>query len=220
MSTGKIILGALIGVGAIAAIPFTAGGSVLGGATLLASLAGAEALAIGAGVAGGVAGAAMGEKQKKDRKNENENRFKEGAKAGENATKEKFSSILKTQKERDVLVLISIKLGIYIAKIDNDLHSKEIEEINYLYFIVSNSPNTPVFVKSEIKKMLNINFKISYEEIIGEVKEFLEAKNSNEKKEFYEYFDKLIRKIIYADGHCHPAELDFLKKWMVELINF
>ena len=38
----RIILGAAIGVGAIAAAPFTGGGSVLGAATLAVSLSGIE----------------------------------------------------------------------------------------------------------------------------------------------------------------------------------
>lgn len=52
----KVIGGAVIGVGAVAAAPFTGGGSLLGGATLLTSLAGAGtiATAVGAGVAGAV----------------------------------------------------------------------------------------------------------------------------------------------------------------------
>lgn len=38
---GKILVGAFIGVGAIAAAPFTGGGSVLAGASLATSLLGA-----------------------------------------------------------------------------------------------------------------------------------------------------------------------------------
>lgn len=57
-----IILGAALGVGAIAAAPFTGGGSVLGAATLAASLSGfgtglaaATAGLVGAAVADGMA---------------------------------------------------------------------------------------------------------------------------------------------------------------------
>lgn len=55
----KMLGGAAIGVGAIAAAPFTGGGSLAGGATLLGSLAGAGtvAAALGAGVAGAVVAA-------------------------------------------------------------------------------------------------------------------------------------------------------------------
>ena len=40
MSFWKILGGAVLGVGAIAAAPFTGGGSILGAATLASSLAG------------------------------------------------------------------------------------------------------------------------------------------------------------------------------------
>ena len=59
MSNEKALLGAALGVGAIAAAPFTGGGSVLGVATLLGSLSG-----VGTGlatVAAGVVGYAMGD---------------------------------------------------------------------------------------------------------------------------------------------------------------
>lgn len=38
---GKALIGAVVGVGAIAAAPFTGGGSLFAGATLMSSLAGA-----------------------------------------------------------------------------------------------------------------------------------------------------------------------------------
>ncbi len=47
---GKILAGAAVGVGAVAAAPFTGGGSLLGAATLASSLAGAGTVAAAAGV--------------------------------------------------------------------------------------------------------------------------------------------------------------------------
>ncbi len=57
LKAGRLILGAIIGIGAVAAAPFTGGGSVLGGVTLAGSLSG-----IGTGiasVAAGLVGAAI-----------------------------------------------------------------------------------------------------------------------------------------------------------------
>lgn len=61
MSVWKIATGVVVGVGAVAAAPFTGGGSVLGAVSLLGSLAGAGtiATAVGAGLVGGAVGAAM-----------------------------------------------------------------------------------------------------------------------------------------------------------------
>ena len=46
MGLFKVLGGVAIGVGAIAAAPFTGGGSILGAATLVGSLTGAGALAV------------------------------------------------------------------------------------------------------------------------------------------------------------------------------
>ena len=62
LHVGHMLLGALLGVGAVAAAPFTGGGSVLGAATLASSLSGlgtglaaATAGTVGAAVADGMA---------------------------------------------------------------------------------------------------------------------------------------------------------------------
>ena len=57
LSMERIVLGAALGIGAVAAAPFTGGGSVLGAATLASSLSG-----IGTGLAAvtaGIVGAAI-----------------------------------------------------------------------------------------------------------------------------------------------------------------
>ena len=59
MSLEKAILGAVIGVGAVAAAPFTGGGSVLGAATLAGSLSGIGTCIAAAAAA--AAGAALGD---------------------------------------------------------------------------------------------------------------------------------------------------------------
>ena len=51
LKTGRLVLGAMIGIGAVAAAPFTGGGSVLGTTTLAGSLSG-----IGTGIASVAAG--------------------------------------------------------------------------------------------------------------------------------------------------------------------
>ena len=51
MSMERVLLGAVIGIGAVAAAPFTGGGSILGAATLAGSLSG-----IGTGIAAATAG--------------------------------------------------------------------------------------------------------------------------------------------------------------------
>lgn len=89
MSAGKILGGVLLGVGAIAATPFTGGGSLFAaGVSLSAALGGSATFAaLGVGVAGGTAGAVIAKKEKKDREKENKNHFIEGVKSGAIKTK-------------------------------------------------------------------------------------------------------------------------------------
>jgi|GEM_PF-2567963 len=213
MSAGKIIGGALLGVGAIAAVPFTGGGSLFAaGVSLSAALAGsATAIAIGVGFAGGTAGAIIGKKEKKDRKKENKNYFIEGVKSGAVKTKEKFISILKTQKERDELMLLSIKIGVYVSKIDGKIDDKELEELNKLSLFIEQNPSTPKVVKKEIKKIICSD--ITFAQLSKDIDAFLKDKPQNYKLQTIDFFNKLMETIINADGKVHSLESDCLKNW-------
>lgn len=65
MGMERILLGAVIGVGAVAAAPFTGGGSVLGAASLAGSLAGVGTClsAVAAGTVGAAMADAIGESE-------------------------------------------------------------------------------------------------------------------------------------------------------------
>ena len=77
MDAWKILGGVAIGVGAVAAAPFTGGGSVLAGATALSSLAGAGTIA--AAVGAGAVGAGVGAKMAYDEEQEKEEERKKQA---------------------------------------------------------------------------------------------------------------------------------------------
>lgn len=219
MSTGKILGGVLLGVGAIAAAPFTGGGSLFAaGVSLSAALGGgATAAAVGAGIAGGTIGATMASKEKKEKETANKNHFNEGVKSGENKVKEKFNSILKTQKERDELMLISIKIGIFVSKIDGTIDSRELEEINKLCLFINNNPTTPDFIKKEVNKIINSD--ITFNEINSQVNSFLEDKPNDYKSKTHDFFVKLIETIISSDGNSHPKEIEFLNIWKKKFKN-
>ena len=74
MGFGKILGLAVLGVGAIAAAPFTGGGSILGAATIAGSLAGAGtiAAAAGAGAVGAGVGYALSRKEEEEEEAKNE----------------------------------------------------------------------------------------------------------------------------------------------------
>jgi len=213
MSAGKIIGGALLGVGAIAAAPFTGGGSLFAaGVSLSAALgSGATVAAISAGFAGGTAGAVIAKKEKKDRQKENKNHFIEGVKSGAIKTKEKFSTILKTQKERDQLMLLAIKMGVYVSKIDGKIDDKELEELNKLSLFIEQNPSTPKVVKKEVKQIIKSD--ITFDVLSLDIDFFLEDKPENYRLQTIDFFNKLIETIINADGTVHLLEKDCLKNW-------
>ncbi|MFD1016198.1 hypothetical protein [Winogradskyella rapida] len=219
MSTGKILGGILVGVGAIAAAPFTGGGSLFAaGVSLSAALGGtAAAAAVGAGIAGGTAGAVIANKEKKEKEQANKNHFNEGVKSGENKAKQKFNTILKTQKERDELMLISIKIGVYVSKVDGVIDKNELEELNKLCLFINQNPTTPQFIKEEVNRIINSN--ITYSELNIEIDKFLETKSENYKSQTIIFFDKLIATIINADKYEHTKESEFLKNWRKKYQN-
>jgi uncharacterized membrane protein YebE (DUF533 family) len=220
MSTGKIIGGVLIGVGAIAAAPFTGGGSLFAaGVSLSAALGGSAAIgaAVGAGALGGAAGAGIAYKEKQDNRKANDNHFKEGMKSGSNRTKQKFSTILKTQKERDKLMLLSIKIGVYVSKIDGHIDPRELAEIEKLSLFINHNPTTPEFIKKEVQKIIKSD--ISFKEIHDDMDDFLKDKSKPYIKKTINFYTKLIETIINADKKAHPQEEEFLKNWKSQFQN-
>lgn len=220
MSTGKILGGVLIGVGAIAAAPFTGGGSLFAaGVSLSAALGGtaATAAAAAAAVAGGATGAAISSKEKKEKELANKNHFNEGVKSGENNVKRKFNTILRSQKDRDELMLISIKLGVYVSKVDGVIDKNELEELNKLCLFIDQNPTTPKLIKEEVNKIINSD--ITYSELNIEIDRFLETKSENYKSQMIIFFDKLIATIINADKYEHTKETEFLKNWRKKYQN-
>lgn len=211
MAVGKILLGVAIGVGAVAAAPFTGGGSVFGGATLLASLTGAGTLATGAGVIGGVAGHLISKKEDEITQNKSNNDFKSGMKAGEKATKQKFASFLQTQRNRDEYLILATYIGVHVAKCDGEFHDKEQSEIKNYIRIITESPLTPQKLKSELLRIADSE--INFLEVRNATVKFLEGKTPAMKKEILISLKELIDNVIRADGNEHPLEKRFLSQW-------
>ena len=129
MGLFKILGFAALGVGAVAAAPFTGGGSLLGAASLAGSLAGAGTIATTAGVAGAVVGAVSTALDSDETIQEANRARKEGYEMGfkeaEVETKKKFLELL---KENDNLRLGGVALSLHVAKLDG-LDDSEVEYI-------------------------------------------------------------------------------------------
>lgn len=152
MSWGKILTGVAIGVGAVAAAPFTGGGSILGAAALGSSLAGAGTLAAAAGA--GVAGAAIAnsisdsdeEKGREQGKKEAAVEYTIKLKKLEKKLASAFAGV-----ENHFNAIIALEaVGVACAACDGDFSKNEREEIGeFVKGMLAH--NIPENVKAKIK---------------------------------------------------------------------
>lgn len=209
---GKVLAGVAIGVGAVAAAPFTGGGSLLAGSTLAASLTGAGAIAAatGAGLTGAVVGGVMAETEDEERRADIDRGRAEGKAEG------KAESSLEAEKlaEELVIALKSVKsvdnhfrtiialeaVGVACAACDGDFSDEERVEIG-------------AFVKGMLSQSIPENVKEKLQAVYDNpptVKEaFLLAKESGLALGFYE---DVIKVVMNVDG-IKQEEREFVQAW-------
>lgn len=157
MGWGKILTGAVIGVGAVAAAPFTGGGSILGTAALTSSLAGAGtiAAATGLGVAGAAIGGAMSDNDREEGKEEGRIEGKAEVQVQIAKLEKKLQSSLKALKSNDehFQAIIALEaVGVACAACDGDFSANEKEEIGeFVNGMMEQS--IPVKVKEKIQRV-------------------------------------------------------------------
>jgi len=157
---GKILAGVAVGVGAVAAAPFTGGGSLLGGASLIASLTGAGAIAsaVGAGTVGGLVGAAIADSNENEKKNiKEQGRSEERAKNALKIEKleNKLSQALEKLKSHDEhfkAIIAMEAVGVACAACDSDFSDNERKEIGeFVKGMIAQ--NIPKDVKEKIQNI-------------------------------------------------------------------
>ncbi|KDN96191.1 hypothetical protein EI16_07850 [Hydrogenovibrio marinus] len=202
---GKAAVGGVVGVAAVAAAPFTGGGSLLGGASLLASLTGAGVVAGAAGVAGATAASKLGERVEKGAKDRarTEGYLKAKAEADivEKQLKEKLASVLQETDDCFRAIVAMCAVGISVAACDGEIAPSERENIEQ-FISGKAAEKLPTLVKSRIEEMyLNP----------PNVKEAFElAKQAGVDMEF---FDEIILVIIMADDIEHEKEIAYAVAW-------
>ncbi len=158
---GKVLLGAVIGVGAIAAAPFTGGGSLLAGASLATSLAGAGAVAGIAGVVGAGAGAVVqgvqNELKEEDIKNAKRESFEDGVNEG------KAKTVNEVKKYVD-FYLATTALSYYIARCDGSISEEEELEIDFDLDAIKKNVDIPDAIKNEMVK-ISKNDSVTFDEV-------------------------------------------------------
>lgn len=212
MGVGKIlgyaVGGAVLGVGAVAAAPFTGGGSILGAISLASSLAGAGAVAAGtAAVAGGAAAYVA---KKEEDKDENIANLRKKAQDLEDDLKKAIQKF-KGDLEYFNFIIGATALGISMANANGVIVPEEINEIEEFVGGIANS-NYPLHIKEAIKNLYdekpNFNTAMLYLEKINP---------SN-----YPSLRNLIELVALADGILHEQQEAFLKAFdsQISLIDY
>jgi flavin-dependent dehydrogenase len=203
----KIIGGAAIGIGAIAAVPFTGGGSLLGGATLAASLTGAGTLAAaaGAGIAGAAAGQALSNNDKK-KIEEMLTKQKVKHEFEKNKLVAKMNQILKDSTKIYDYIIAMHAIGLATANADGNISEEESQEIDeFVSGVLSNK--FPENVKNQIKILSEDPPSLST------AYAFLEKADMTEQG--WKNVEDLIDSVISADGYEDEKEIAFKEAWKV-----
>lgn len=205
---GKILAGVAVGVGAVAAAPFTGGGSILAGISAASSLAGAgaAAAAVGAGAAGGVAGAVMAqasEDEKTAARNAGRAEGKAETKIAIDELANRLDDALHSLKSHDAHFKAIIALeavGVACAACDDDFSDAEKEEIGE-------------FVKGMVAASIPESVKAKINDIYDNpptIKEaFVLAQDSGLEMSI---FEDLIQYVMEIDG-IKPEEEVFIQAW-------
>ena len=202
MGWGKVLGLAALGVGAVAAAPFTGGGSLLGAATVAGSLgtAGAVAGAVGAGTAGALVGKALSDREDDERRGL-ENKVSEF-----NQKAQKSESALKEHESHTNLILALSALGCSMANADGDISPDELIELNEFVGGIS-SQNYPTHITEQIQNM------ISNPPTFNEAMEHLIKVDSIE----YPELRNFLVMIMESDDVVHKKEEAFLKAFDIKV---
>ncbi|OLY75705.1 hypothetical protein AU074_21790 [Pseudomonas sp. ATCC PTA-122608] len=200
--------GAAIGVGAVAAIPFTGGGSLLGAATLMGSLAGGAtvAAAVGAGVAGAVVGVHLG-----DSTAEREKGYNKGFAEGKAETVveleklgDKFERVRNQLKETGQFfngVIAMHAVAIAAANCDGEISEVEKQSIDMLIFGLASDSIPPAALGKIASLYQN-------PPSIRDAFELAKASDVD-----LTAFREIINIIMESDGLAHVAKDTFMQAW-------
>lgn len=214
MGFGKILGLAALGVAAVAAAPFTGGGSLFGAATLAGSLAGAGAIAAAgtAGAVGAGVGYALSRKEEEEEQVKNE-KIAELRKKAEKFEEEFKRAISQFQGDKEYFnfIVASTALGMAIANSDGEISNDELIEINEFVGGIASS-NYPQHIVTTITQLKD------NPPSFNEAMKYLEKVNISN----YESIRSLIELVIEADGIIHDKEIAFLEAFdsAVKMVDY
>ncbi|UKV14922.1 hypothetical protein L6172_01125 [Thalassospiraceae bacterium SW-3-3] len=211
-SLWAILGGAIVGVAAVAVAPFTGGGSVLGAATLLGSLAGTTAISTAAAGVGAVAGGvASGVSQ--NSKEKEKNKF---IKAGHIAGLAEASIIIQELEEQltkaaehymeqnksNEFVICLFAVGAAIAACDGEFHGDE--EVHLREFVMGASTQAaPPSLQEAFQRLLTTP--PTFDGAMLYVEKLDQA--------VWPVIDNILTVVSEADGRLSQEELTFIGQW-------
>jgi hypothetical protein len=215
MGLGKILAytagGAVLGVGAIAAAPFTGGGSLFGAATLATSLMGVGTVAAAAGTAAAAGGAAayMARKEnEEDEKREEEiaNQKLRADKLEEGIKK----ALINFEGDREYFnyIIGLTAIGLAMANVDGEIAPEEARELEEFIGGIANS-NYPTNVKQIIENL--------YENVPNLMTAMKYISKINPKN--YETIRDLIKLVMMADNIKHEREIAFIQAFEAQILQ-
>jgi hypothetical protein len=215
MGLGKILAytagGVVLGVGAVAAAPFTGGGSLFGAATLASSLLGVGTVAAAAGTAAaaGGAGAYMARKEnEEDEKREEEiaNQKLRADKLEEGIKK----ALINFEGDREYFnyIIGLTAIGLAMANVDGEIAPEEARELEEFIGGIANS-NYPTNVKQIIENL--------YENVPNLMTAMKYISKINPKN--YETIRDLIKLVMMADNIKHEREIAFIQAFEAQILQ-
>lgn len=200
--------GAVIGVAAVAAVPFTGGGSLLGAASLAGSLASGAAVAsaVGAGVAGAVIGAHLSDdastREQYEQQGYAKGKAENAAIVGQLRQKlqELFTELKNAGKFFEGITAMQA-VAIAAANCDGEICDDEKQNIEMFISGLSAAalPESLIAQITELYKVppsLRMAFELAHDSGIDML-----------------VFDEIIQMVVQSDGQVLPAENAFMQAW-------
>ena len=215
MGIGKVLAytagGVVLGVGAVAAAPFTGGGSIFAAVGLGSSLMGAGTIAAAAGtaaVAGG-AGAYMARKENEEDEKLNQELAEQKLRADK--LEEGIKKALITfQGDREYFnyIIGLTAIGLAMANVDGEITPEETRELEEFIGGIANS-NYPPYVKQAINDL--------YENVpnLMTAMKFISKINPDN----YETIRDLIEVVMMADKISHKKEVAFIQAFEAQILQ-
>ncbi len=215
MGLGKILAytvgGVALGVGAVAAAPFTGGGSLFGAATLAGSLMGAGTIAAAAGTAAAVGGAGAYVARKENEEDEKLNQELAEQKLRADKLEEGIKKALSTfQGDREYFnyIIGLTAIGLAMANADGEIAPEERRELEEFIGGIANS-NYPPYVKQAINDL--------YENVPNLMTAMKYISKINPKN--HETIRDLIKLVMMADNIRHEREVAFIQAFEVQILQ-